>query len=104
MDAETLAAVPNNYNVVRVRNRWALKLDDRIEYTTTHEPNEWNNRTKCFYRGSFEGLCKIHHPKGSASVHNSTSLLMLHVVNYDHPERVEWVKEPRSTVPWPTKS
>jgi len=101
--AETLAAVPAEYNVVRVRNRWAFKLHDRLIYTTVGDPaTEWEQRTKCFYRGSYTGLCGIHQPKPGAAVIVSESLLMLHVVNYSHMERLRQVAEPRASVAWPT--
>ena len=103
--AETLAAVPAEYDVVRVRNRWAFKSHDRLIYTTVGDPEtEWEARTKCFYRGTYTGLCGVHRPKPGATILNCQSLLMLHVVNYTHMERLRQVAEPRASVAWPTKS
>lgn len=100
--ADTLAEVPLEYDVVRVRNRWAFKSHNRLIYTTVSDPGaEWDARTKCFYRGTYTGLCGVHRPKAGASILNCTSLLMLHVVNYTHMERLRQVEEPRASVPWP---
>jgi hypothetical protein len=101
--AETLACIPAEYDVVRVRNRWAFRSHDRLMYTMVGDPaSEWDARTKCFYRGTYTGLCGVHRPKAGAAIQNCESLLMLHVVNYTHMERLKEVAEPRASVMWPS--
>jgi hypothetical protein len=98
---ETLQDISAEVNVVFVSNHYAFRSHDCLIYTTVSEGG-WAGRTKCFYRGTYRGLCGVHAPKGSDYVRfNYEDMPMLHVVNYGHKERMSKIHEPRVRVPWP---
>lgn len=94
-----LADIPSDVSVVRVPCHWALRAPGRIIYTKAGEAI--GIRSKCFYRGSYDGLISVHNPKPVGSPLDSPELLMLHITNYGHSDRIQRIKEPRGTVPWP---
>lgn len=94
---EALCDISVNIDCVRVQNHWAFRATDYIVYTLTSYGIE--GRTKCFYRGSYTGLCSIHRPKGDMrSLYESTELRMLHIVNFTHMNRLKDVTEPKATL------
>ena len=97
-----LAEVPATESVVRLRCHWALRAANRIIYTTVGE--DVGIRSKCFYRGSYDGFVGVHNPKPVGQVLDHPRLAMLHVVNYGHSDRIKRIVEPRAEVPWLGKS
>ena len=99
---QVLAEVPVTEAVVRVPCHWALRAANRIVYTTVGEPV--SIRSKCFYRSSYDAFVGVHNPKPVGTPLDLPYLLMLHVVNYGHSNRISWIKEPRAEAPWPGKT
>jgi len=68
----------NTSNVIKVRNYWARLNDSKITYTTKDSgPLE---RTKCIYKGTFNGMIAVHHPKNFQDI-DLLDLKMLHIIN-----------------------
>jgi hypothetical protein len=90
-----LEKVPANKLCVMFQNHWAIQNNNSITYSEKAEG--WESRTKCFYRGSYTGLCGIHHPKhlSPASILNTLDLRMLHIVNQTHPDRISLIRNPK---------
>jgi hypothetical protein len=93
-----LAAVPEEHTVLRIQNHWALKAHNRIIYSQESEGPI--ARTKCFYRGSYTGLCGVHAPKPATTpTLATTDFRMLHIVNQTHPDRISLIRDPKLTLP-----
>ena len=65
--------------VVVVKNHWAYRHNDIIDYN----PVGLNHyeRSKCFYRNTYSGVCGIHCPKGFAITSMVDTLKMLHIAD-----------------------
>lgn len=96
---EVLATIPPAAMVVRTPCHWALRAPGRIIYTKVGE--RVGTRSKCFYRGDFNGMIGVHNPHSYTSIVDPPTLVMLHITNYGHSDRIKLIKEPRGVVPWP---
>jgi hypothetical protein len=96
--ADALVDVSADYSCVRVQNHWAFRAANRIIYS--QESTGPVARTKCFYRGTYTGMCGIHGPKMTAAtcVLNTADLRMLHIVNQTHPDRISLIRDPKVTL------
>jgi hypothetical protein len=101
---DVLADVSSGFDVVKVRNYYAIRNPDSISFGSESQGG-WTHRTKCFYRGSFRGLCGIHQPKTKCSILECESLRMLHMANYlsgkRFDERANAIVGEQLTVAWP---
>lgn len=97
-----LAEIPPAASVVRARCHWAIHAPGRIIYSKVGE--QIGVRSKCFYRNKFNGMIGVHNPQSGALPLDPSTLVMLHVVNYGHSDRIKRIVEPRAEVLWPGKS
>ena len=90
-----LYSLNNNCNVIKMQNHWAKcsELGGPISYNKSGLG--FVHRTKCIYKGSFQGHFAIHEPKKESSekVFQSPYLLLLHLTMF-HKERDNLIKEP----------
>lgn len=82
-------------DVIKIRNYWSTRdSDGRLLYSDV--PGTWNERTKCVYRGSFNGEFGIHGPKarGSYKELKAHDLKLLHLIDVLHPARKNLLEPP----------
>jgi hypothetical protein len=90
--ADVLAS-HSDADVVMVKNHWSKRDGDRIQYSLKSSGG-YGDRTKCFYNKSFTGYWGVHVPKTASKVIQTDRMIMAHVVNYLHPERIHQVQPP----------
>jgi hypothetical protein len=97
---DVLAATPPEVQVVRTPCHWTRREGQALHYALTPDPV--GVRSKCIYRGSYQGLCGIHRPKDESAMVERPDLRMLHVANYWWMDRrVDHVKGETGVVQWP---
>lgn len=85
-----------SYDLIRIRNYWSSCPDSGGPITfvdTTNELQQWEDRTKCIYNHSFNGLFAIHGPKKAEQFKEfkAQDLKLLHLTTL-HPERNQLIK------------
>lgn len=84
-------------DVIKIQNHWSTCSQSGGPITYSLVSNGWSIRTKCIYNRRFTGTFSIHEPKTTCKILRSAELMLLHVVNGVHDERLSWVKQPVCT-------